>query len=97
VGCFRTLSRRKATSVEVLQRLLRRLDGKLGAIVCDGDTWWAVTADSAKMRDPSRRRGSHALYQGTTLVVSHSPKKDLGFRGCVGTGAQRSGEICGLL
>ena len=34
------------------------------------------------MRDPSRRRGSHALYQGLTLVGPQRAEKELGFTGC---------------
>jgi hypothetical protein len=37
---------------------------------------------SAKMRDPSRGRGSHALYQGPTLVGPQRAEKELGFTGC---------------
>jgi hypothetical protein len=56
---------------------------------------WNVTADSgvktisAKMADYSGRCGSHAFYQGLTLVRPQRAEKELGFRVCVRTGKQQ--------
>jgi len=54
--------------------------------------WFRSTTKSEKMRGPSRGRGSHALYQGPTLVgPPQRAEKELGFTGCGKTGALYQG------